>query len=557
MRKHAAVLLPLSSSAFVAACRTAYASDPTVPVAELPEADRSSDPFLLSLATAGCEREFSTLVGLMCAALFSRNAQVPCAKLAACTASNDINAWPTRFALESHTHPLYGSGWLSPAVWKDAEISHVALGKAAIDALHLHDVMEWAKRAHPEKELPDLLHEWASRERYDPHPGEEYAAALHQRKDDPRVDFVRSCSEVEIEQKLLLAAAGYWLLSPAPFHLDRALAKVETRVLVRHPAAQTIRSPTHPFYTTGLLDSFLDAQGQVEKVRLAQPIAAALQLPAPPASHQHHPALHVTRPQDIAEIQLDFPAALHAELATYAATLQPRAFARFCARMRASHSSPAFLGMLYGGPGTGKTEWVRQIARSTGRPLVEIELSGLRDMYLGQSEQLVFTLFRALEEAAKAHERAPVVLFDEADGFFSHRRSHAGSETSTETNMKTIFLKELQRFTGIAFATCNHTDHLDAAFERRFPVRVAFPHPDRDARFRMLRQRFPRWRQRELRHLASAWSFTGAQVQNLCIKAHMHGIARNDFGRLESLLSTEIRGWNPAYSPIGYTTPAQ
>jgi hypothetical protein len=73
----------------------------------------------------------------------------------------------------------------------------------------------------------------------------------------------------------------------------------------------------------------------------------------------------------------------------------------------------------------------------------------------------------------------------------------------------------------------------------------------------MLRQRFPRWRQRELRHLASAWSFTGAQVQNLCIKAHMHGIARNDFDRLESLLSTEIRGWNPAYSPIGYTTPAQ
>ena len=46
-----------------------------------------------------------------------------------------------------------------------------------------------------------------------------------------------------------------------------------------------------------------------------------------------------------------------------------------------------FACLFYGGPGTGKTETVLQIARKTGRDIMQIDIAGLRDKWVGESEK--------------------------------------------------------------------------------------------------------------------------------------------------------------------------
>ena len=127
-----------------------------------------------------------------------------------------------------------------------------------------------------------------------------------------------------------------------------------------------------------------------------------------------------------------------------------------------------------------------------------------------------------------------------------------------ETNLKTLFLKELERYEGILFATCNAPEHLDPAFDRRFPIKLHFPRPDASSRFEILRTALPGWRVRELRGLASRLPFSGAEVRNVTMNLLLLQTGKNDFATLERLLQEAIDGWNTSHctrTQIGYTLP--
>ena len=56
-------------------------------------------------------------------------------------------------------------------------------------------------------------------------------------------------------------------------------------------------------------------------------------------------------------------------------------------RLASKGMRKGFACLFFGGPGTGKTETVLQIARQTGRDIMQIDIASMRDKYVGESER--------------------------------------------------------------------------------------------------------------------------------------------------------------------------
>ena len=88
-------------------------------------------------------------------------------------------------------------------------------------------------------------------------------------------------------------------------------------------------------------------------------------------------------------------------------------------RLEEKNMSRGFSILFYGAPGTGKTEAVKQIARCTGREIMQINISRMRSMWVGQSEKNIKAVFDNYKEMCKRSERIPILLFNEADAIIS------------------------------------------------------------------------------------------------------------------------------------------
>ena len=127
--------------------------------------------------------------------------------------------------------------------------------------------------------------------------------------------------------------------------------------------------------------------------------------------------------------------------------------------------------LLYGAPGTGKTEFVRYFARSLNRNLVIKRASDLLGKYVGETEENIQAAFREAEES-KA-----ILFFDEADSFLSDRKN---AERSFEVQQVNELLTQMENFNGIFIAATNFNGRLDNASRRRFAIKVKFDYLTRE-----------------------------------------------------------------------------
>ena len=81
-----------------------------------------------------------------------------------------------------------------------------------------------------------------------------------------------------------------------------------------------------------------------------------------------------------------------------------------------------FACLFYGAPGTGKTETVLQIARQTGRDLMQVDIAGLRDKFVGESEKNIKEVFTRYRKLCNNSEVMPILFFNEADAIFNKRK---------------------------------------------------------------------------------------------------------------------------------------
>ena len=178
-----------------------------------------------------------------------------------------------------------------------------------------------------------------------------------------------------------------------------------------------------------------------------------------------------------------------------------------------------FACLFYGAPGTGKTETVLQIARRTGRDIMQVDIADMRDKYVGESEKNIKAVFDRYREACKQSEVMPILFFNEADAVINKRTENIEKSVDKMDNaMQNIILQELENLEGILIATTNLTSNLDSAFERRFLFKVEFHIPDVSVKQLLWSSMLQGITEEEARQLAIKYNFSGGQIENIARK---------------------------------------
>lgn len=257
----------------------------------------------------------------------------------------------------------------------------------------------------------------------------------------------------------------------------------------------------------------------------------------------------------IAEKKLFFSGELKEQLSLLSNSLSEEHYKALCTRLEENRLPKGIAVLLYGEPGTGKTESVMQIARATGRAIMHVDISATKTCWFGESEKLikkVFTDYRRLCEKSKT---CPILLFNEADAVFSKRKDAGSSSVAqTENAIQNIILEEMEKLDGILIATTNLADNLDRAFERRFLFKIRFDKPTIEAKTSIWMNKLPDLSAEDAHTLASSYDFSGGQIDNITRKALMQEIIKGEKPTLNNLVTicSEENISRNSHRKIGY-----
>jgi AAA+ superfamily predicted ATPase len=141
---------------------------------------------------------------------------------------------------------------------------------------------------------------------------------------------------------------------------------------------------------------------------------------------------------------------------------------------------------MFAGPsGTGKTMAAQVIARSLEMKLYRVDLAGVINKYIGETE-------KRLKQVFDACERANVMLFfDEADALFGQRTQVKDAHDRFANIEIDYLLQRMEQFEGIAILATNRKGDLDKAFLRRVRFIVDFMQPGPSERLALWRRVLP------------------------------------------------------------------
>jgi SpoVK/Ycf46/Vps4 family AAA+-type ATPase len=186
--------------------------------------------------------------------------------------------------------------------------------------------------------------------------------------------------------------------------------------------------------------------------------------------------------------------------------------------------------LLFGPPGTGKTQIARTLSNESGIPFIAAGPADIKAGYIGQSGQKVKDLF------ARAREKAPCILFiDEIESGAASRNSPKADQFAAE--IVTQLLTEMDGVKKNArpvfvLAATNHQEMIDSAVLSRFVEKIEIPNPDEGQRQRMFEIQLAKKQvdfdvkqvSAELAHLAA--SYSGRDIFSLVDKASQHALGR-------------------------------
>lgn len=136
--------------------------------------------------------------------------------------------------------------------------------------------------------------------------------------------------------------------------------------------------------------------------------------------------------------------------------------------------------LVFGPPGTGKTQIARTLANESGLAFLAATTADVKAGYVGQSGQKVRELFE------RARGKAPCILFLDEIESLAPERGGAGSDQFTNE----IVTQLLQELDGVkktdrhvfVLAATNLPDRVDPAIRSRFEEEIEIPNPDQRQR---------------------------------------------------------------------------
>ena len=271
----------------------------------------------------------------------------------------------------------------------------------------------------------------------------------------------------------------------------------------------------------------------------------------------------VLRVADITAKELFYVEANQRQVNELYSFLEPAKYREIRERMQQTGYRTGFACLFYGGPGTGKTETAYQLAKQTGRDIMVVDVPQIKSKWMGDSEKNIKALFDRYRElvrvcATASPERpAPILLFNEADAIIGIRKQGAQNAVDKmENSIQNIILQEMESLDGIMIATTNLTENLDSAFERRFLYKICFEKPDATVRCRIWQMMLPGLCEADALALASAYDFSGGQIENVSrkatINAILHGEESNDLACLTSYCNAERLEARSNFRKIGF-----
>jgi hypothetical protein len=175
------------------------------------------------------------------------------------------------------------------------------------------------------------------------------------------------------------------------------------------------------------------------------------------------------------------------------------------------------ISVLFAGEsGTGKTMAAEVIAAELDLLLYRIDLSGVVDKYIGETEKNLRRLFDAADRGGA------ILFFDEADALFG-KRSEVKDSRDRYANIEINYLlQRMESYCGLAILTTNMKSWIDRAFLRRLRFIVNFPFPGAAERLAIWRKALPS----EVRLAADVdfdrlarFNLTGGSIHNIALAA--------------------------------------
>ena len=240
----------------------------------------------------------------------------------------------------------------------------------------------------------------------------------------------------------------------------------------------------------------------------------------------------VLRAQDLTEKPMYYTRQNEKQVTELSSFFQDEQYRQIRQRMQQRGFRNGFACLFYGGPGTGKTETVYQLARKTGRDIMIVDVPKIKSKWVGDSEKNIKALFdryRELVSRAGDEKPAPILLFNEADAIIGIRKEGAQSAVDKmENSIQNIILQEMETLDGIMIATTNLADNLDTAFERRFLYKIKFDKPDAAVRAKIWQTMIPELTETDSTALAESYELSGGQIENVARKYAINSILHGD-----------------------------
>lgn len=227
----------------------------------------------------------------------------------------------------------------------------------------------------------------------------------------------------------------------------------------------------------------------------------------------------------LTEKHLIYNAAEAKQVAELESILSENRFGDIQARLKEAGMRTGFCCLFYGSPGTGKTETVYQLARHTGRSILQVDVAKIKSCWVGESEKNIRELFSRYRRLCDNMKLVPILLFNEADAVLGIRQEGASKAVDKmENSLQNIILQEMENLNGIMIATTNLTNNLDKAFERRFLYKVRFEKPTSEARAKIWQSMLPGLTRPDAEMLANRFDLSGGEIENIARKQSVRAI---------------------------------